>query len=74
MMKKAFLAGIALLALLAAADVAVTLVTETSPRAEAACQCPLIYAPVVCDRGKTFPNQCVADCRNAKNCVPSGAF
>ena len=38
----------------------------------AACRCPLIYAPVTCDHGRTYPNQCVADCHNAKNCVPSG--
>jgi len=36
------------------------------------CICPLIYAPVTCDHNKTYPNQCVADCHHAKNCVPSG--
>jgi hypothetical protein len=36
------------------------------------CLCPDIYAPVVCDNGKVYPNQCVADCRHAKNCVPTG--
>ena len=36
------------------------------------CRCPLIYAPVTCDHGRTYPNQCEADCHNAKNCVPSG--
>jgi hypothetical protein len=36
------------------------------------CRCPLIYAPVACDHGKTYPNQCEADCHNAKNCVPIG--
>jgi len=40
--------------------------------AASACRCPLYYAPVVCDRGRTYPNQCVADCHNAKNCVPAG--
>jgi len=38
------------------------------------CRCPLIYAPVVCDKGKTYPNQCEADCHHAKNCVPAGIF
>jgi hypothetical protein len=38
----------------------------------AGCRCPLIYAPVTCDHGKTYPNQCEADCHHAKNCVPSG--
>ena len=36
------------------------------------CRCPLIYAPVICDHGKTFPNPCVAECRGGKNCVPTG--
>lgn len=35
-------------------------------------KCPKIYAPVTCDNGKTYPNQCVADKRGGKNCVPSG--
>ena len=34
--------------------------------------CPKIYAPVVCDNGKTYPNQCVADRHNAQNCEPVG--
>ena len=34
--------------------------------------CPQIYAPVVCDNGKTYPNQCEADRHHAKNCVPLG--
>ena len=38
------------------------------------CFCPLVYAPVICDNGKTYPNQCVADCHNAKNCVPTGGL
>jgi hypothetical protein len=48
--------------------------TATSTPAEAAgpCRCPLVYAPVVCDRGKVYPNPCVAGCHNAKNCVPTG--
>ena len=36
------------------------------------CRCPLIYAPVICDHGKTYPNPCVADCHHAQNCVPTG--
>jgi len=39
---------------------------------EGASRCPLIYAPVICDNGKTYPNQCVADQHHAKNCVPLG--
>lgn len=34
--------------------------------------CPKIYAPVICDNGKTYPNQCVADRHHAQNCVPTG--
>ena len=34
--------------------------------------CPDIYAPVICDNGKTYPNQCYADKAKAKNCVPTG--
>jgi len=35
-------------------------------------RCPQIYAPVTCDNGKTYPNQCEADRHHAKNCVPTG--
>ncbi len=35
-------------------------------------RCPLIYAPVICDNGKVYPNQCYADRAHAKNCVPTG--
>ena len=51
---------------------AFALFTETS--AAGRCICPHIYAPVTCDNGKTYPNQCVANCRNAKNCVPGILF
>ncbi len=34
--------------------------------------CPKIYAPVICDGDRIFPNQCEADRKNAKNCVPLG--
>ena len=34
--------------------------------------CPKIWAPVICDNGKTYPNQCEADRHNADNCVPVG--
>lgn len=37
-----------------------------------ACRCPLIYAPVICDHDRTYSNQCLADCKNARNCVPAG--
>ena len=41
-----------------------------TPAEAGRCVCPKIYAPVECDKGKVYPNQCVADCRRAKNCVP----
>lgn len=51
----------------------VALMTVTATPAEAArCICPQVYAPVVCDNGRTYPNQCIADCRHAQNCVPAG--
>jgi hypothetical protein len=46
----------------------------TTAEAKGPCRCPMIYAPVECDKGKIYPNQCVADCRNAKNCVPIGVL
>ena len=36
--------------------------------------CPQIYAPVICDGGKIYPNQCEADRKHAKNCVPYGSL
>jgi len=36
------------------------------------CICPMVYAPVECNGGKVYSNQCVADCHNAKGCVPIG--
>ena len=34
--------------------------------------CPKLYAPVICDNGKIYMNQCYADRHNAQNCVPYG--
>ena len=50
---------------------AASLWTETEA-AIGGCICPMIYAPVRCDNGKTYSNQCVANCARAKNCVPVG--
>lgn len=36
--------------------------------------CPQVYAPVICDNGKIYPNQCEADKKRAKNCVPYPIF
>ena len=36
--------------------------------------CPQVYAPVICNDGVTYPNQCYADAACAKGCkrVPIG--
>jgi hypothetical protein len=44
----------------------------TAEAASGRCLCPLIYAPVKCSNGKTYPNPCVAECHHAVNCVPTG--
>jgi hypothetical protein len=44
----------------------------STPSMQTEARCPLIYAPVICDKGVIYPNQCVADSRHAKNCVPCG--
>ncbi len=52
--------------------IAVMGVVWFTPSVEAKGRCPLIYAPVICDNGKVYPNQCFADRAHAKNCVPTG--
>jgi hypothetical protein len=72
-MKKLVAAAVLMLAVFGLVVTTVTVVSLSTTTAEAApCRCPLIYAPVICDNGKTYPNQCVADCHHAKNCVPTG--
>jgi len=44
----------------------------TPAEAKGPCRCPLIYAPVQCDNGTVYPNLCVAECHNGRNCVPTG--
>ena len=71
-----------MLYLLTAVSIALSLMTGASGRQTptggplaqdaSSARCPLIYAPVICDGGKTYPNQCVADQHHAKNCVPAG--
>ena len=70
-MKKTWKAWLAVV-LLAAAGVGVVALAPTTTEAKGPCICPQIYAPVVCDNGKTYPNACVAECRNGRNCVPTG--
>jgi hypothetical protein len=60
---------VALIAALAFGLMAAT--TEVQAR-KGGCFCPMIYAPVICKGGKIFSNQCLADCRHAKDCVPLG--
>jgi hypothetical protein len=49
-----------------------TPVSGGEPQIQTEARCPLIYAPVICDHGKTYPNLCVAEQHHAKNCVPTG--
>jgi hypothetical protein len=49
-----------------------TAIDKHSPSISTEGACPLIYAPVICDHNKVYPNQCVADQHHAKNCVPYG--
>lgn len=42
----------------------------TEATAAPRCICPDVYAPVVCDNGKTYPNLCVAQCKHATGCEP----
>ncbi|MCC6675580.1 MAG: hypothetical protein IT436_00425 [Phycisphaerales bacterium] len=56
------------LAVVAAAGFAVT--TLATPAMAGPPVCPMIYAPVKCDNGKVYMNQCYADRAHAKNCVP----
>ena len=62
------------LVILIAAAVMTTLPNEPAQAADEALAgpplCPKIYAPVVCDNGKVYPNQCEADRKRATGCVP----
>ena len=53
---------------------AVGALTLLSPPASAKkkgpCICALIFDPVVCKGGRMFSNQCLADCKRAKDCEP----
>ena len=51
---------------------AVLVATISIAMAGPSAKCPLIYAPVICDGGKVYSNQCLADQHHAKNCVPYG--
>ena len=51
----------------------------TAAPAEAAnfkrpCICPDVWAPVTCDNGVTYSNQCRANCAGATGCVPGWLF
>jgi hypothetical protein len=62
------LVGAALLAVLGIGVVSLVPPVEARP----GCLCPAIVAPVICDNGKTYINQCRANCDHARNCVPTG--
>jgi hypothetical protein len=59
-------AAVTAAALVAVPSLSVAPTAEAAPR----CFCPAIYAPVICNHNRVFDNQCFADCRHAKNCVP----
>ena len=42
--------------------------TNASIDAGKGCICPMIYAPVLCDNGRTYTNGCFASCAGAHNC------
>ncbi len=63
------LAGSALVAVLVMGIVAVV---PPPVEARPPCLCPDIVAPVICDNGVTYINQCRANCAHARNCVPTG--
>ncbi len=74
-MKKALVGCVVTFALIATALAALTLLSATSTPTFAAgggCVCPMIYAPVKCDNGRTYTNGCFASCAHATNCVPVG--
>lgn len=50
------------------------MLSSTPVEAKGRCLCPQVYAPVTCDNGKTYPNQCEANCKRARNCVPANTF
>ena len=69
-MKRVFSRVVLAVALVATAAVGAT--TLISEAVAGRCFCPLLWAPVVCDNGKTYPNIYCARCKNATNCVPTG--
>jgi hypothetical protein len=71
-MKRVLVVAALFVAVTAAALVALPSLSASSRAEAAGCICPKIYAPVICDNGRTYPNPCIADCRHAKNCVPTG--
>lgn len=36
--------------------------------------CPFIYAPVTCNNGQTYSNQCFADAACARGCKPANTL
>jgi len=72
-MKRVFSRVALCVALIATAAVGATTLVPTEVLA-GPCFCPLVYAPVICDHGKTYPNIYCARCKNATNCVPTGGL
>ena len=69
-MKRATLIRIFLLSLsLTGATGAVSYADKCVPDPNAVC--PLIFAPVTCNNGETYSNQCFADADCARGCRPA---
>jgi hypothetical protein len=46
-------------------------VIDDLPGGGGSCNCPMVFAPVLCDKNgetKAYSNACVAGCHNATNC------
>lgn len=69
-MKKLVMGTLAVVMFAALVGVVVFAHVNESKAALNGCVCPMVYAPVKCDNGKTYSNLCVANCNKAKNCVP----
>jgi hypothetical protein len=69
-MFKLFLATAAVVGLFVGGPINNPAAGKKAPTVTTESACPLIYAPVICDKGRIYPNQCVADQHHAKNCQP----
>lgn len=69
-MKRSIAMSLVVAVLFAAAAVLVTAVSATGAQAAPTCNCPDVFAPVICSNGRAYDNYCYARCDHAKQCVP----